>query len=181
MPANDERKAKPRMRAHIVGVATDVTNFAAVRCFAESPKRAEEIVANLLERGELSTLKYDGGDNEPPYVCTADRDRGDHPCIDIVIKHGSVLPAPFKLKCPFCDYDGSEESPHGGTFRYLSHQTTHREITKFIRAKKGHGARLIVEGRSEVYDEDEEINERIECRSCLQEFPFPKSLQIDFI
>jgi hypothetical protein len=154
-----------------------------VRCFATSAVEAENIIAALLERRELSNLRYDPGDDrEGPYTCNVDDDHGDQHWIETTIKAGKIVPLlPFKLQCPHCKYDGREETRHGGTFRYLTDQTTYRDITRFVRARNGSGPRLKVEGTSELYYEDEEKNDRLECRSCLKEFPFPKSLKIEFI
>jgi hypothetical protein len=79
------------------------------------------------------------------------------------------------LTCPHCDYDGKEDTQHGGTFRYLSDQTAWREIIRWNKK------RMIVEGRSDTYDDDQETNDRIECRACLKQFPLPTGLDIEFI
>jgi hypothetical protein len=81
---------------------------------------------------------------------------------------------PKTLLCPHCEYDGKKETENGQGFRYLSNQTTWREVHNY---KKGI---LLIEGRSEVYDEDTETNERLECRSCLSEFPIPPGIETDF-
>ena len=80
-----------------------------------------------------------------------------------------------KLKCPYCRYQGKRESQHGGTFRYLANQTTWRAITKL---KDGI---LTVDSISDTYHEDEETNERIECRSCLREFLLSPTIEVEFV
>src|SRR5215216_6123507 len=76
----------------------------------------------------------------------------------------TILPAsqpPKRLQCPICRYNGKKETANGRGFRYLSNQTTWREIQSL---KNGI---LLIEGRFEIYDEDTETGERLECRSCL--------------
>jgi hypothetical protein len=82
--------------------------------------------------------------------------------------------APRIVRCPHCSYNGKKETENGQGFRYLSDQTTWREV---VSLKRGI---LLIQGYSEIYDEDEESNERLECRSCLAEFPIPPGLEIDF-
>jgi len=89
----------------------------------------------------------------------------------------SIFPkgkAPRTLRCPHCNYNGKKETENGQGFRYLSNQTTWREIVSLKRGV------LLIDGRSEIYDEDSETDERLECRSCLSEFPIPPGLQTDF-
>lgn len=69
-----------------------------------------------------------------------------------------------KLTCPHCSYQGDQPSAHGGTFRYLADVTTWRDVVKLK------GRDLVVGGLSKRYDEDEERNDRLECRNCLSEF-----------
>jgi len=85
----------------------------------------------------------------------------------------SLLPT-RTLHCPYCEYNGKKETENGQGFRYLSNQTTWRQIYSL---KKGV---LLIDGRFEIYDEDTETNERLECRSCLSEFPVPPGMQTDF-
>ena len=99
----------------------------------------------------------------------------------LTIRNGVPIcpPAPTKLTCPYCNYDGEKPTEHDGTFRYLADVTTWREI---IRLKKDEpNPTLIIEGLSNKYDEDEEKNERLECRACLSEFPIPAGLTTDFL
>jgi hypothetical protein len=81
---------------------------------------------------------------------------------------------PKTLRCPHCNYNGKKETDNGQGFRYLSNQTTWREV---VRLKRGV---LLIEGSYEIYYEDPETEERLECRSCLAEFPIPPGLETDF-
>jgi hypothetical protein len=81
---------------------------------------------------------------------------------------------PAKLICPTCGYEGKEPTEHGEGFRYLANHTTWREIEGLK------GAVLSINGFYQMYDEDEETNERLECRSCLTEFPIPSGVETDF-
>jgi hypothetical protein len=81
---------------------------------------------------------------------------------------------PTELICPTCGYKGNDPTEHGEGFRYLANHTTWREIEGL---KDGV---LSINGLYQVYDEDEETNERVECRSCLNEFPIPPGLETDF-
>jgi hypothetical protein len=56
--------------------------------------------------------------------------------------------SPSTLRCPHCNYNGKKRTDNGQGFRYLSDQTTWREVVK---VEKGI---LIIQGRSEIYDED---------------------------
>ncbi|HJP90877.1 MAG TPA: hypothetical protein VJ875_02915 [Pyrinomonadaceae bacterium] len=82
--------------------------------------------------------------------------------------------SPSTLRCPHCNYNGKKPTDNGHGFRYLSDQTTWREVVK---VEKGI---LIIRGWAEIYDEDAETNERLECRSCLAEFPIAPDLETDF-
>lgn len=76
---------------------------------------------------------------------------------------------PTKLICPKCQNEDQEE------FRYLDNPTHWREITE---VRPG---LLLVEGLSNQYDESENCNDRIECRSCFGEFPIPQGFTADFV
>jgi len=78
------------------------------------------------------------------------------------------------LRCPHCNYNGKRPTENGQGFRYLSDQTTWRQVISFK------DRTLLVNSWSEVYDEDDERNERLECRSCLAEFPIPTGIETDF-
>lgn len=181
--ANPSARKKSPLTPFIVGVANDLTEYAYARVFAKTGGEAESIVTKLLESDGLSELQFEPGDDrEGPYTCDASVDRGDHSWVELTIKNGKVIRAkPFELKCPHCGYEGKEESPHGGTFRYLTDIPIYREIREFKRSKKGRKLRLVVEGASDRYPEDHETNDRIECRSCLKEFNFPKNLDVTFV
>jgi hypothetical protein len=104
--------------------------------------------------------------------------------VEYTVKDGQLInptPRTFKLKCPYCGYEGKEPSEHGGTFRLLSDTTIWREIVRVRPAKKDQPRTLVVEGLSDKYDEDPEMNDRIECRACLKEFDLPKDLPVDYI
>lgn len=81
---------------------------------------------------------------------------------------------PKTLRCPHCNYNGKKETDNGQGFRYLSNQTTWREVVSLK------GVVLLIQGSSEIYDEDPETEERLECRSCLAEFPIPPGLETEF-
>lgn len=78
-----------------------------------------------------------------------------------------------KLVCPYCRYDGEEETENGGNFRYLASTTSWRTVDKI------NDGVLIIDGYYQLYDEEEK-EERLECRSCLKEFLIPAGLEIDF-
>ena len=84
-----------------------------------------------------------------------------------------IAPLP-ELICPTCGYKGNDPTEHGEGFRYLVNHTTWREI-EGLKA----GA-LSINGLYQMYDEDEETDERLECRSCLNEFPLPPGVETDF-
>jgi hypothetical protein len=107
----------------------------------------------MLDRGELLMLEFERGDDrEGPYTCNVQSDDGDQTDIELTIKDSKVIKRPTrKLVCPFCSYDGSEESEHGGTFRYLADTTIYREIVRFIPGKRGEKPILLVQSQAERY------------------------------
>lgn len=168
-------------KTFIVRIAKDLSEYADVAVEATDAGEAEEIVANLLSKpSALDDLNYEAGDDrEGPYTCDSWESDGTEQ-VALTIRSGVPIfpPAPAKLSCPYCNYDGDKPTEHGGTFRYLADVTTWREI---IRLKKGKAnSTLIIEGLSDKYDEDEEKNERLECRACLREFTIPAGLKTDF-
>ena len=181
MPKRNDKTRRPQVQPFIIAVGRDLTEYAYVRVFAADSNEAESVVNEMLERDQLSMLEYTPGDDrESPY--TADFSDDDGTNVDLTIRNGQVVQSPrFKLVCPHCNYDGKEPSENGGTFRLLSDTTIYREIVKLQRPKKGEPQTLIVEGFSDKYDEDPEKNDRIECRSCLEEFPLPKSLPVNYV
>lgn len=183
-PKKRRQRSSPKAsneNTFIVRVAKDLSEYADVAVEAADASEAEEIVTDLLSKpSKLDDLNYEAGDDrEGPYTCDSwESDGADQ--VALTIRNGVPIfpPAPTKLTCPYCDYDGERPTEHGGTFRYLADVTTWREI---IRLKKGKpNPTLIIEGLSDKYDEDEEKNERIECRACLREFPIPAGLKTDF-
>ena len=78
------------------------------------------------------------------------------------------------LRCPHCKYNGKRPTDNGQGFRYLSDQTTWRQVTRFK------DQTLMINSWSEIYDEDHEANERLECRACLTEFPIPTGIETEF-
>lgn len=88
---------------------------------------------------------------------------------------GEPLRTASALKCPYCRYQGKKESPHGGTFRYLTDQATWREVKKF------QDNILTVQGLLDTYAEDPEHNDRIECRKCLNEFRLAPTIEVEFV
>lgn len=137
----------PRLIAEIV--AADALNKNVRRLICDSMDLQPEELAELCNRAEADWVQ---------------------------IKR-SLLPTgnpPRTLRCPYCNYNGKKETENGHGFRYLSDQTTWREVVSLKRGV------LLIEGQSEIYDEDAESHERLECRSCLGEFPIPPGLQTDF-
>ncbi len=135
------------------------------------------LIAEILAAGALTKkarkLICESMDLEPDRLTQLFR-RAETDWIQI---RATVLPtnkAPRTLRCPHCNYNGKKETENGQGFRYLSDQTTWREV---VSLKRGI---LLIDGRSELYDEDAESNERLECRSCLAEFPIPPGLETDF-
>lgn len=99
-----------------------------------------------------------------------------------IVVSSQTLPIADSLKCPHCQFAGEEETEHGGTFRFLSNVTAWREIVKVHRSRrKNKSQTVIVDGLSHTYDEDEETNERIECRKCLGEFRLSPDIVVEFI
>jgi hypothetical protein len=174
---------KPRQKPFIVGVANDLSEYGSIRVFAESPSIAEDIISEMLDRGELNMLEFERGDDrEGPYTCDVSKDEGDQPGVELTVKDGAIVPAkPFKLQCPHCRYAGKEPSEHGGTFRLLSDTTIWRQIIRVRSAKGDQPRTLVAAALSDKYDEDPEKNDRIECRACLKEFPLPKNLPVDYV
>ncbi len=165
----------------IVRIAKDLSEYADVAVEAVRASEAEEIVADLLSKpSKLDDLNYEPGDDrEGPYTCDSwESDGADQ--VALLIRNGVPIfpPAPTRLTCPYCNHDGEKPSEHGGTFRYLAEVTTWRKIIRLKKSKTN--PTLIIEGLSDKYDEDEEKNERIECRACLREFPIPAGLKTDF-
>ena len=100
---------------------------------------------------------------------------------ELDLTHAPALPTADSLKCPHCQFDGSEETDNGGTFRYLSNVTAWREIVRVRRSRRNKPQTIIVDGLFHTYDEDEETNERIECRKCLGEFLLAKTVEVEFV
>lgn len=99
-----------------------------------------------------------------------------------VLISSKTLPIANSLKCPHCQYAGEEETENGGTFRYLSNVTAWREVVKVRRSRrKNKDHTIIVDGLSHTYDEDEETNDRIECRKCLGEFRLSPTIEVEFV
>jgi len=93
-----------------------------------------------------------------------------------------ALPVADSLKCPHCQYAGEVETDNGGTFRYLVSTTAWREIVESKKSRrKTKPQTIIVDGLSHTYDEDEETNDRIECRKCMKEFLLAKSIEVEFV
>jgi|SRR5215213_9917053 hypothetical protein len=134
-------------------------------------------IAEILATGALTeavrTLICDSMDLEPEELnelCT----RAENDWIQVKTTF-CYSPKPAKtLRCPHCNYNGKKVTDNGQGFRYLSNQTTWREV---VSLKNGV---LLIEGSSTIYYEDPETEERLECRSCLAEFPIPPGLETDF-
>lgn len=185
MPTNNHSKSRtPRLKPFTVEVANDLSEYASVRVFATDFSDAEDIVKAMLDRGELTMLEFERGDDrEGPYTSDV-REAEDDDQFDVTIKDGKIIEPkakPFKLICPHCGYDGKTPSENGGTFRLLSDTTIWREIIRVRPPRKGEPRTLIVEGLSDKYDEDPEKNDRLECRACLSEFTLPKDLPVDYV
>jgi hypothetical protein len=137
------------------------------------PRLIAEIVAAGLLTKNARKLICDFMDLKPDQL-TELCDRAEADWIQIKATVFRTSKAPRTLRCPHCNYNGKKETENGQGFRYLSDQTTWREV---VSLKRGI---LLVDGRSEIYGEDSESNERLECRSCLAEFPIPPGLETDF-
>lgn len=97
---------------------------------------------------------------------------------------GEPLPVADSLKCPHCQFTGEEETDNGGTFRYLTDQVAWREVIEFKpNPQPGDGFThiMIVKGTINLYPENPEENDRIECRKCLREFLLATTIEVDFI
>jgi len=108
-------------KTFIVRIAKDLSEYADVAVEAADASEAEEIVADLLsEPSKLDDLNYEPGDDrEGPYTCDSwESDGADQ--VALTIRNGVPIfpPAPKKLTCPYCNYDGEKPTEHGGTFRY---------------------------------------------------------------
>jgi hypothetical protein len=183
-PKQRRRRRSPKTSnetTFIVRIAKDLSEYADVAVEAADASEAEELVTDLLSKpSRLDDLNYEAGDDrEGPYTCDSWESDGEDQ-VPLTIRNGVPIlpPARTKLTCPNCNYDGEKPSEHGGTFRYLADITTWREIIRLKKSKPN--PTLIIEGLSDKYDEDEEKNERIECRACLREFPIPAGLKTDF-
>ena len=94
------------------------------------------------------------------------------------------LPIADSLKCPHCHFAGEEETENGGTFRYLTDQVAWREVIEFKpnpQPDEDSTHILIVKGTINLYPEDHEENDRIECRKCLREFLLATTIEADFV
>jgi len=135
------------------------------------------LIAEIIAAGALDEnariLICESMDLEPAQL-TELLDRAETDWTRIKQSMFSASKPPKTLQCPHCRYNGKKETENGKGFRYLSNQTTWREVYSL---KKGI---LLIEGRFEIYDEDTETDERLECRSCLREFPIPPGMQTDF-
>ncbi len=95
-----------------------------------------------------------------------------------------ALPIANSLKCPHCQYAGEEETQNGGTFRYLTDQVTWREVVELkpnLQPGEGFAHTLSVKGTTNLYPEDHEENDRIECRQCLKEFGLSPTIEVQFV
>ncbi len=182
-PSKRRRKASSKNeKTFIVRIARDLSEYADVAVITADNGRAEAIVSDLLHDSKLGDLKYEAGDDrEGPYTCDSwESDGADQ--VDCIIKDETptFTPPPSKLICPYCKYEGDNPTEHGTGFRYLADATTWREIIGIEQTKRESSPALAILSPSENYDEDEEKNERIECRACLTEFPIPAGLKTDF-
>ncbi len=172
--------AEDTERTFVVRIAHDLSEYVDVAVVATDRGAAEQIVADLLHDSKLDNLKYELGDSQDgPHTCDSwEMDEADQ--VACTIKNGTpVFPQPpDALLCPHCGYDGTTATEHGGTFRYLSDQTIWREVVDA--SGSGDDRKILIDGKAEQYDEDEERNERLECRNCLKEFPIPTGLETDF-
>ena len=166
----------------VVRIARDLSEYADVAVITTDTGRAEEIVSDLLHDSSLPDLEYEAGDDrEGPYTCDSwESDGADQ--VACIIKNGApvLTPPPSKLICPYCQYRGDNPTEHGTGFRYLADATTWRQIIGIEQTKTERGSTLAILSPYENYEEDEEKNERIECRACLREFPIPAGLGTDF-
>jgi len=180
-PSERQRKASSKNeKTFIVRIARDLSEYVDVGVIT-ADCRAEEIVSDLLNDSKLGDLRYEAGDDrEGPYTCDSwESDGADH--VDCIIKDGTpTFTPPSNLICPYCHYNGDNPTEHGTGFRYLADATTWREIIGIEQPKRESSPTLAILSPSENYDEDEEKNERIECRACLSEFPIPSGLKTDF-
>ncbi len=96
-------------KTFIVRIAKGLSEYADVAVEAADASEAEEIVADLLSKeSKLDDLNYEAGDDrEGPYTCDSwESDGADQ--VALTIRHGVPIfpPAPAKLTCPYCNYDG---------------------------------------------------------------------------
>src|SRR3989442_8111148 len=113
------RKASSKKEeTFIVRIARDLSEYADVAVITTDIDHAEEIVSELLHDSKLADLKYETGDDrEGPYACDSwETDGADQ--VVLTIRNGVPIfpPAPTKLTCPYCNYDGEKPTDHGGTF-----------------------------------------------------------------
>jgi hypothetical protein len=137
------------------------------------PRLIAEIIATGALDTNLRTVICDSMDLEPHQLDEL-LHRAESDWIAIKQTILTRKKSPSTLRCPHCNYNGNKPTDNGQGFRYLSDQTTWRAVA---RVEDGI---LLIHGWSEIYDEDAESNERLECRSCLAEFPIPPDLQTDF-
>lgn len=79
-----------------------------------------------------------------------------------------------KLKCPSCGWDGSSFSQHGSSFKYLEEVTSMRSV---VGARKGV---IKVDCDERIDSDDPGSSPRLLCASCLEEFPIPDGMKIEF-
>lgn len=79
-----------------------------------------------------------------------------------------------KLKCPSCGWDGSTLGMHGHAFKYLEEVTSMRSV---IGLK---GKAIKVDSDERITGDDPDSSSRLMCGNCLEEFPIPKGMKIEF-
>ena len=79
-----------------------------------------------------------------------------------------------QLNCPHCSYDGREPTPEG-TFRFLEDVTSYHEVKRFEEGT------LYVNDSWDLYLEDRARRQRLECRKCFREFPFPNNCEVEYV
>jgi hypothetical protein len=137
------------------------------------PRLISEILASGALDDKSRTMICDSMDLQPHHLQDL-LTRAQHDWTTIKKTVLSTKQPPATLRCPHCKYNGKRPTENGQGFRYLSDQTTWREVSSFK------DATLNVNSWYEVYDEDHETNERLECRSCLNEFPIPHGVETEF-
>lgn len=95
----------------------------------------------------------------------------------------------MKLKCPHCGYEGNHPPQHRGkdeAFLYLEDIICHRTVIpnedELSTSTYEPATTLLVRGYYQTGEGfDDGSNPRLLCGDCLEEFPVPEGVEVEFI